>query len=87
MRKLSSILIFLVFSLCIFAVPATREPIVRILADGRMDTVYLHGDEYGSYYGKNRKKFLSFAGCTKRHSGNYAAPMYREQAIYVFLCC
>ena len=76
MRKLSSILIFLVFSLCIFAVPATREPIVRILADGRMDTVYLHGDEYGSYYGDKPEETPFFRRM-------YKAPQRELRSAYV----
>ena len=76
MRKLLSILIFLVFSLCIFAVPATREPIVRILADGRMDTVYLHGDEYGSYYGDKPEETPSFRRM-------YKAPQRELRSAYV----
>lgn len=51
MRKVVSIILFAVFSMGMLAVPASREPIVRITADGRMDTVWLHGDEHWSYYG------------------------------------
>lgn len=49
MRREISIFILCVWAVAALAVPATREPIVQIGADGRPDTIYLHGDEYASY--------------------------------------
>ena len=46
MRKISFVISLLLLSTGLYAVPATPEPIVRVLADGSTDTVYLHGDEY-----------------------------------------
>ena len=39
---------------CVWGVPATPEPIVRVLPDGSTDTVYLHGDENGSFLSRTR---------------------------------
>ena len=50
MRKILFIVSLLMLSMRLWSVPATREPVVRILADGSTDTVYLHGDEYYHYY-------------------------------------
>ena len=50
MRKILFIVSLLMLSMRLWSVPATREPVVRILADGSADTVYLHGDEYYHYY-------------------------------------
>lgn len=62
MRRLVVIVLVLSAGLsAAWAVPATKQPIVRILADGRIDTTYLHGDEYGSYRTDARGRMLTKA--------------------------
>lgn len=50
MQKTLNILLLLAFAAGALAVPATPEPIIRLLPDGTTDTVYLHGDEYHHFY-------------------------------------
>ncbi len=52
----------------VWAVPATPEPIIRILEDGTVDTVYLHGDEYHHFY-------------TDRHGRVIAETEYKDAAL------
>ena len=55
MRKIVSIWIVLVASIAVWAVPASREPIIRYRSDGRADTVYLHGDEFFHYTSETKQ--------------------------------
>ena len=41
-----------------WSVPATREPIIRILVDGSSDTTWLHGDEYYHYRTNSRGEII-----------------------------
>lgn len=52
MRRIIAIISFIAVTWAAWAVPATKEPIVRVQEDGTRDTVYLFGDEYCSYMGK-----------------------------------
>lgn len=54
MRQLVTIFILCTYVACVWAVPATPEPIVRILPDGKLDTIYLYGDENGSFVANTR---------------------------------
>ena len=54
MRRWLHIFVLCAWTSAVWAVPATREPIVRIGVDGRLDTVYLQGDEYGAVRSMNR---------------------------------
>ncbi len=58
MRRYSTIIFSLILSLSAWSVPATREPIFRLLNDGRCDTVYLHGDEYFHYTTDSRGEII-----------------------------
>ena len=49
MRKFIVLIISLCISVAAWSIPATPEPIVRLLEDGSTDTVYLHGDETYHY--------------------------------------
>lgn len=52
MRKFIVILSLVAISIATWAVPATKEPIIRMQADGSCDTVYLFGDEHCSFLGR-----------------------------------
>ena len=68
MRKLLSVIGMAVWSLAVWSVPARREPILRYGADGRVDTVWLHGDEYYHYY-------------TDTHGEVIAGSVYQDQGL------
>lgn len=54
MHKYITIVVLLALSVGVFAVPAIPEPVIRELADGSRDTVYLHGDEFYHFYTDKR---------------------------------
>lgn len=58
MRKIVSIWVLLTASIVTWAVPASRQPIVRHLANGLTDTLFLYGDEHASFRTTTRNASL-----------------------------
>lgn len=88
MRKISFVILLLLTSLGLYAVPASPAPIVRVSEDGSRDTVYLHGDEYHHFMTDVHGRLIAGSEYTDEVLQQEAAARRRapqQQKLYSFV--
>ena len=63
MKKILSLMLFLMLAVSVFAVPANRRPVVVKQSDGTMLTIVMHGDEALHYYTTLDGKYIVKGEC------------------------
>ena len=55
-----NLIVACICNIAAWGIPASREPIIHILDNGEVDTIFLYGDEYSSYrVNKHNQRLLN----------------------------
>ena len=59
-RYIMNLIVACICNIAAWGIPASREPIIHILDNGEVDTIFLYGDEYSSYrVNKHNQRLLN----------------------------